>query len=117
MKYFLPILIAALLWTASCKKEQPHLSAEKMQGVLTDIYMAESYSMTIAQDSTKPGTQKNLDSLARYYREIFKHHNITQQEFTSSMTWYEQHPEELDSAFANMIPQLTKLQSTLPPVQ
>lgn len=113
MKYILPIIFAALLWS-SCKKEQPHLSTEKMQQVLTDIYMAESYSMTIAQDSTRPGTQKNLDSLARYYREIFKHHNITQQEFVFSMKWYERHPEELDSAFAKMMPRLTRLQNTLP---
>jgi len=114
MKYFLPILFVAFLFTA-CEQQQPHLSREKMQQVLTDIYIAESYSMVIMQDSTRPGTQKNLDSLARYYREIFKHHNITSREFTSSMRWYEQNPDELDSTFSKMIPELTKHQAVYGP--
>jgi hypothetical protein len=110
MKYLLPVLVFTSLLFAACQKDQPHLPAEKMKAILTDIYIAESYSMVITQDSTKPGTQKNADSLARFYAEIFQHHHITQQEFTNSMRWYEQHPDELDSVFAKMIPQLGKLQ-------
>ncbi|XZF16517.1 DUF4296 domain-containing protein [Chitinophagaceae bacterium MMS25-I14] len=101
-----------VLLLAACKTEESHIPAGKMKQVLLDIHIAESWSSMCVTDSLKqhPSREKNMDSLAVYYNSILKHYNITSDEFQSSMQWYQHHPDELDSVYANIIPELSKLE-------
>lgn len=87
-----------------------HLSPKVMQNVLLDINLAEAYSLTIKDSLHRTGA-KNMDSLAVFYKDIFAHYHITQEQFTESLNWYKNHAEDLDSAYTNMIPIVTKWQS------
>ena len=81
-----------------------------MQKVLLDVNLAEAYSLTI-KDSLHRRGSKNLDSLAVFYKDIFAHYHITKEQFTVSLDWYKNHPEELDTIYNNMLPIATKWQS------
>lgn len=116
MKYLLPVFFAIMIF-ASCKKERPHLPKEKMKQVLNDLFIAESYSTAIGQDSTRPGAKRNTDSLARFYEEIFHHHQVSREDFNYSIRWYEEHPEDLDSLFNDMIKDLNKHPLAIKPAQ
>jgi hypothetical protein len=94
----------------SCKQDEAyHLSAEKMQEVLFDVHMAEAYSMELPKDSTYRRNERLMDSLAVHYKKIFRHHNITPQQYKESLNWYQHNPEELDSIYVKLIPQIMKL--------
>lgn len=106
------IVAGVLMLVVSCKTDVGnHLPAKKMQAVLTDLHLAESYSMVLKNNSLSQPTTKNLDSLAVYYASIFKHHDITNEQFNSSLEWYKDHPQDLDSIYASMLPEFSKLQS------
>ena len=96
----------------SCKESSaPPISKEKMQTILQDLHIAESYSIIVNQDSLHQGNDRNYDSLAHFYKTIFAHHNIDREKFQNSLSWYKQHPEELDSVYARMIDGLTEIES------
>ena len=101
----------------SCKQENKysgdHLSRDVMQKVMLDINLAEAYSIN-ANDSLHRAGTKNVDSLSAFYKRIFDHYKITEAEFTQSLEWYKNHPEELDSVYAHIIPIANKLQTRLP---
>lgn len=95
----------------SCQEvTTPHLPAEKMEEILLDIHLAEAYSTMVPKDSTVRITDKNLDSLAVYYKKVFDNHQITPQQFLSSMKWYKEHPVELDSIYTRMIPRISEIE-------
>ena len=76
-----------------------------MVAVLKDINIAESYSAIVKDSLHNPG-MKNTDSLAQFYREIFAHYHITEEEFNASMDWYKSNPESLDSLYTKIIPEI-----------
>lgn len=86
-----------------------HLPPKVMQKVLLDITMAENYSSMI-RDSLHKRNDKNVDSLAVFYKDIFAHYKITQEEFKESLKWYKNHPATLDSIYNNLLPVVTKWQ-------
>ncbi len=70
---------------------------------MLDISLAESYSINV-KDSLHKGGTKNWDSLGVFYKDIFAHHKITAEEFSQSLEWYKDHPDEMDTLFNKMIP-------------
>jgi hypothetical protein len=111
---FISLLLSLLVFSSCSKKEQQHLSSEKMQQIMLDVNLAEAYSAVVKSDSLKPRSERNLDSLAVFYRSVFKHYNVTREEFEQSLEWYKQHPEQLDSVYGQMIPQMSKLEAIYP---
>ena len=87
-----------------------HMSPGMMKKVLLDIHLAEAYSITLKDSLHRAGT-KNTDSLAVFYNDIFNHYHITQEQFTQSLNWYKDHPEDLDTIYNNMIPQVVGMQA------
>jgi hypothetical protein len=89
----LGILIFAL-FLFSCKSSIPKdvLPPKKMQAVLWDVMqadeLAEYYS---AQDSTFRNLSKRVD----YYQKVFSIHKIKKEDFTKSLSYYENHPQKL----------------------
>jgi hypothetical protein len=98
----------------SCKHNSnfsgDHLSPKVMQKVMLDITLAEAYSIT-KKDSLHKGGTKNTDSLAVYYKDIFAHYKITKEQFTQSLNWYKNHPDDMDTMYNNIIPIVTRWQS------
>ena len=99
------------MFAGSCKQQNDnHLPPGKMPQVLFDIHLAETYSVIVKKDSSNRNTDRNLDSLALFYRSVFRHHNISRQEFVQSLSWYKRHPQELDSIYSRLIPEMSKLE-------
>lgn len=106
----LPVLLTIFLATlASCSKmSSEHLPYAKMEAVMMDMSIAEAYS-TKTKDNANFGGTKNLDTLAIYYKEILAHHNLTQEQFTQSLTWYKHHPDDMDSVYSHLATAADKL--------
>ncbi len=82
-----------------------------MEQILLDINLAEAYS-TMVRDSLHKLGNKNPDSLAKYYKDIFNHHNVTREQFEKSLYWYKAHPDDLDTLVNNILPVVTKMTLT-----
>ena len=112
-RFIFALLATLLLYSCSpgVNDESYHLPQKTMEQLLLDINVAEGYSI-IVRDSLHlaPGT-KNVDSLAIYYKEIFAHYHITEAEFKQSLSWYKNHPEELDSMYNNNIEKVAAWQA------
>ncbi|MFI5195629.1 MAG: DUF4296 domain-containing protein [Chitinophagales bacterium] len=108
------ILIVAAAIMQSCRNNSnfsgDHLPPKVMQKVLLDINLAEAYCINV-KDSLHRGGSKNFDSLSVYYKDIFAHYKITEEQFTQSITWYKNHPDEMDTVYNNMIPIVARWQS------
>ncbi|HTM66887.1 MAG TPA: DUF4296 domain-containing protein [Flavipsychrobacter sp.] len=111
---FISLLLLLLIFGSCSKNEPQHLSSEKMQQIMLDVNLAEAYSAVVKSDSLKPHSERNLDSLAVFYRSVFQHYNVTKEQFEESLEWYKEHPEELDSVYGQLIPQMSKLEAVYP---
>lgn len=107
------ITLLIVCCTTACNNDEPPLPPEKLQAILLDLHFAEGYSMMVT-DSTHFLREKNKDSLAVFYNDVLKHHNVPKDKFLETMEWYKRHPEELDSVYARMLPELGKLESLYP---
>lgn len=105
------IFTVGILSSCAEKGQQP-LSREKMTEVLTDIYLAEVYS-SVVSDSTGMSANKNMDSLAVYYKVVLNHHGITLDKFSNSLRWYSNHPAELDSVYVNVLEELSTMEGLI----
>lgn len=86
----------------SCQqKGDEHLPPAKMEQIMFDISIAESYS-TKARDNSNFGGVKNMDSLAGYYTEILAHHKVSAEQFSQSLNWYKNHPDNIDSIYTHL---------------
>ncbi len=111
MKKYVLLLLLLVAIAACTSQSDDHIPPKQMKKILLDINMAESYSSISKKDTVHKIAIKNLDSLAYYYKEVLDHYNISQKEFATSMQWYKTHPEELDSVYAAIIPELSKDQA------
>jgi hypothetical protein len=111
------LVLLLLLFSCKEKNEGEHLPPELMQKVLLDVNIAETYS-TMVKDSLYKNGAKNLDSLASYYKQIFAHHHITQQQFNKSLDYYKAHIDEFDTLYNKMQPIIERMQTanTPPPM-
>jgi hypothetical protein len=85
-----------------------------MSALLLDIHFAEAYSSILPKDTNaQPASVsgKNIDSLAKYHKAIFSKHKITVQDWEQALKWYTQHPQELDSVYAGILPILDSLKT------
>lgn len=92
---------------AACDKSEPHMPPQRMAPIIADLHLADAWS-TMVRDSLYPTADKNYDSLAKWTAEIFARHGVTKDEFNRSMDWYRDHPVELDTMYAHIIPMLEK---------
>ena len=112
----LTIFLLACLSVAGCKskKTEEHLPTKLMRDIMMDIQLAETYS-TMQKDTLHKNTgMKNMDSLAVFYKDIFAHYKVTKEQFTNSLDWYKNNPEEMDSLYNDMLPVITAMQNQLP---
>jgi hypothetical protein len=117
MKLKYNLFICITLCIASCNffagNKDGVIPADNMQKILADLHIAEVYS-TMVNDSLHQIRDKNKDSLAVYYKSVLTHYNITKEQLVQSIKWYKMHPAELDSVYAGMITDFSKLESEYP---
>lgn len=112
MKSLQFVVLLGLLSCVAChRKSTERLPPQKMQAVLTDIHLAEAYSAVINKSAISQPDKKNLDSLARFYAMICKHHGISREQFYESLAWYRNHPDQMDSLYSKMLPDMTRLEA------
>ena len=91
-----------LMTIAGCKQlNNDHLPPAKMEAVLYDISIAETYSAE-SPDNNHFAGQKNTDTLTELYREIFARHQVAREQFDQSLSWYKKHPDDLDSIYTHL---------------
>ena len=116
----IPLSALLLLLVFSCRQHNnysgDHLPKEVMQQLMLDVNIAEAYSIS-TKDSLHRSGSKNIDSLSVFYSRIFAHYKITEAEFNTSLEWYKNHPEELDTIYAHILPLASKMQAEAPPAK
>lgn len=100
---FIGVIGALFSACDSDELKEPPIPKEKMERILLDINLAESYS-TMVKDSLYKLGQKNSDSLGTYYKEIFDHYHVTAEEFQTSLGWYKARSNEIDTLFSELLP-------------
>lgn len=111
MRFLFLATVCYFSFLVSCKEaEKPHLSREKMLGIVTDLHLAEVYSTMKNEDKS---ANKNMDSLAYYYKSILSHHKVTMEELKSSIKWYSENPKELDSVYINTLTEISTIEGVI----
>jgi|GEM_PF-3279792 len=94
-KTLLLALAALVLLCAACSsRPKGVLSKGKMRSVLHDYHLAQAM-MEAAGDEQR-------DDANRYLADVFEKHNITQEQFDTSMVWYNQHCDQLQSIYEDL---------------
>lgn len=112
MRPILTIILCCVMMQGCKEQEQPHLPRQKMIDIMTDIHVAEIYS-TMVTDSAHRTTNKNMDSLALYYKSVFSHHKVSTEDFQNSMKWYSAHPKELDTVYIGIMAEISTLEGVV----
>lgn len=105
---FLLWIIGVMIFFAACKKTsptttflQPDLAEDKMIAVLLDIHLAE------AAVQTEKNAQKD-SLLYLYYQDIYRIHNITQDDFERNLEAWFDNPEIADKLYEKVVESLNK---------
>lgn len=93
------IFLSSLFMACQEKVELPPVPVAKMSKILVDLQFSESYSIGLGLDSLSGANQfkKNQDSLSVFYASVFKHHQLTLEQFNEAMDWYRNRPQKMDS--------------------
>jgi hypothetical protein len=117
MKNIYRLLIVCAIVISSCEKKPVEipkdvLSGEKLIPVLTDIHLAEA--MLQIKNLGRNDSTRNI--AYGYYADIFKHHNITPEQFKRSFDFYTSQPELMSALYDSVITQLStrNLKHSLP---
>ena len=105
-------LVIILLISCNSKKSTSFpnngkvLTTTQMTDVLVDLYLTEAILINNVEESS------NLkESTTHYYKDIFKKHHITRQQFLNSMQYYCFQTKELSQINNDVINHLTFMQS------
>lgn len=110
--YLSSLSLIFLLLGCKTNHEQAPISREKMTSILLDVHYAEAYSSMLKSDSLqKKYNNKNIDSLAFFYKQILNKHQVSFDLFDSAMNWYSIHPQEMDSVYTHLLPVLDSLKT------
>jgi hypothetical protein len=107
MQKYITVLFLFILTVAACTEERPTniLSPETMEAILTDMHLAEGFL------NSRPSAIDSLKQLGVGYREaIYKKYQTSHEQFKISFDYYNHHTEELDSIYADVITNLSKLE-------
>ena len=103
IQWLVPVFGILLGWGCGHKDTRPSdvLQPEVMQQVLHDIHLMESDAMV--QDWSNDSVKATVHDA---YRVIFATYDITEDDFFTSLEWYEAHPKELEQVYEQLHEQL-----------
>lgn len=81
-------LLLLLFFTVSCEVKMPEdvIGPEKMEAVLYDYHLVQAMSSEYSSSSYKEKL---------FYRYVFEKHNISKEQFDSSLVWYNRYPKHM----------------------
>ena len=108
------VVVSTILFITSCYHENKPLvnipdtilPKGEMVNILTDIYVAEG---TIAYRKTKKEFTQEMST--RYYKQIFKKHNINHRILKDNLRYYNSTPEIMEDIMEEVLANLSRLQS------
>jgi len=92
-------LIIFLFFFAACNKKQLQkksanlVSIDKMAAIVSDILLIENTINLISEDSNK------IRMLNTYYNYLFKHYNITKEQFQKNIDYYLSNEDDAEKMF------------------
>lgn len=105
-------ILAAVVALVACDTtpEPPDgiLPREKFVEVLTDVQIIEAVFNQNVIRTDEPKLR-----IARYYKETFEQHGVTQEEFTQTYLWYYGHPELMMLVYDDVMAKLAQRQGEL----
>lgn len=103
------LIIALLAWSCEEAETRPEhiLDEEVMVAVLTDVQLLESVKMTQSGKSRLP--LQSTDA----YGGIFSKHDVSEEEFKESMSYYSHYPEQLEVIYDRIIVALSERQAEM----
>lgn len=114
LKFIVTVSLAANLFMGCKSDEKPEgiLSEREMTSFFLDIYEAESSitSLGMKRDTI-------LVIFDKYEKMIFERHNISREQYKKSLTYYYDHPAELERIYEIMIDTLTLRESKIKAIQ
>lgn len=114
MKHLLKLLfIAIIVFAAACKEKDPPkpeglLSEEKFSAVMVEVQFAEALDL-----QRKQIDKDSSETIFSYYKEIFKRHNISLDEFVNTYDYYIDKPDEMGKIYEQVLDSLNKLDAEL----
>ncbi len=102
------LIMLISIFFISCKESVPPgiIKPQKMQRILWDVFRADALSQQIAKnDSTKLSPDEN----ARLIKKVFLIHNITEEQFEKSYSYYIHHPDIIRTMLDSLNAQQTKI--------
>jgi hypothetical protein len=90
------LIISTLVLLYSCKESTPSgvINPKKMQEILWDILRADALSQQIVKNDS---SKSLIDEKNKLSNKIFLIHNITEEQFKESYSYYVQHPDILQT--------------------
>ena len=113
MKIILSILSVLLLACTTPKTEIPTeiLSETEFANMLKEVHLAEA----AFELNKSKGVEAAKKALANTYSEIYSTHNINKDRFEKTLSYYANHPEELEQIYSKALNDLIQESTTLNP--
>ncbi len=94
-------LLLLLLFAVSCEVKMPEdiIQPEKMEAVLYDYHLVQAMSSEYSSSSYKEKL---------FYRYVFDKHNISKEQFDSSLVWYNRYPKHMVRIYTSIEERLEK---------
>lgn len=112
MKYRYTAFILLSVFLVACsanKKTEAPIPLPKMEQILTDLHIAEVYS-TMLDTGVNKRNEKDIDSLAVFYKDVLTHHKISVGKFKEGMAWYKAHPGDIDTCYKHMVADIARME-------
>ena len=111
----IPFIILMFLMIVSCgpdivmdKQGENVLDREKFTELMVDVQVLEAaYSIHFQRADT------SRKQMAAYYAQVLELHNVTQEQFKSSIQWYALHPELMEEIYSDVGERLSRKKADL----
>jgi hypothetical protein len=108
------LFLIVLLFVSSCgekvvtdkNKKEGILSVDKMVELMVDIQLADA-----AADWQGKTANEKKKKTEEYYSAVLQKHQLSREDFETSLDFYLLHPEEFEEIYKNVITELSKMQS------
>ena len=110
-KNLLLLLILFLSCTSENKKVKNIIPKDSFTTILKEIHLAEA----AFELSNSKGVESAKKVLNKHYSEIYLSHNIDQDKFEKTLSYYAKHPEELEQIYSKVLKDLLQEKATLTP--
>ena len=108
LTFIILLMISSCVEDPTRAKPNAVLTEEEMVTILTDIQLIEG---AISKKIINRNITKKESPL--YYATVFEKHNISQEQFNESISYYSENPEELQAIYEKVLVELNTIKAKL----